>query len=66
VVIAHAGMNARTVVLRTAEQQKFFSKYGTAAFIRQAPVHLAGMSALEASIDIRWAASTIGPTPPSG
>jgi hypothetical protein len=32
-------MNARTVVLWTAEEQKFFSEYGTAAeliFIRQA------------------------------
>jgi len=29
VVIAHAGMNARTVVLWTAAEQKFFSKYGT-------------------------------------
>ncbi|MET0583330.1 MAG: hypothetical protein ABW099_00520 [Candidatus Binatia bacterium] len=38
-VIAHAGMNARTVVRWTAEEQKFFSEYGTAAeliFIRQA------------------------------
>jgi len=29
VVIAHAGMNARTVMLWTAEKQKFFSEYGT-------------------------------------
>ncbi len=28
-VIAHAGMNARTVMLWTAEEQKFFSEYGT-------------------------------------
>jgi len=27
VVIAHAGMNARTVMLWTAEEQKFFSEY---------------------------------------
>ncbi len=25
----HAGMNARTVMLWTAEEQKFFSEYGT-------------------------------------
>jgi hypothetical protein len=45
---AHAGMNARTVVLWTAQEQKFFAKYGTDAqviFIRQAPILLAGMSA---------------------
>jgi len=29
VVIAHTGMNARTVMLWTAEEQKFFSEYGT-------------------------------------
>ena len=48
IVIAHAGMNARTVVLWTAQEQKFFAKYGTDAqviFIRQAPILLAGMSA---------------------
>ena len=48
IVIAHAGMNARTVALWTAEEQKFFAKYGTDAqviFIRQAPILLAGMSA---------------------
>jgi len=28
-VIAHASMNARTVMLWTAEEQKFFSEYGT-------------------------------------
>jgi ABC-type nitrate/sulfonate/bicarbonate transport system substrate-binding protein len=41
-------MNARTVALCTAEEQKFFAKYGTDAqviFIRQAPILLAGMSA---------------------
>jgi hypothetical protein len=27
IVIAHAGMNARTVVLWTAQEQKFFAKY---------------------------------------
>jgi NitT/TauT family transport system substrate-binding protein len=48
IVIAHAGMNARTVVLWTAQEQKFFAKYGSDAqviFIRQAPILLAGMSA---------------------
>jgi ABC-type nitrate/sulfonate/bicarbonate transport system substrate-binding protein len=48
VVIAHAGMNARTVALWTAQEQKFFAKYGIDAqviFIRQAPILLAGMSA---------------------
>jgi len=29
IVIAHTGMNARTVVLWTAQEQKFFAKYGT-------------------------------------
>ena len=56
VVIAHAGMNARTVALWTAQEQKFFSKYGTDAqviFIRQAPILVAGMSAVEASVDIQ-------------
>jgi hypothetical protein len=28
IVIAHAGMNARTVALWTAEEQKFLAKYG--------------------------------------
>jgi len=45
IVIAHAGMNARTVVLWTADEQKFFAKYGSDAqviFIRQAPILLAG------------------------
>ena len=53
VVIAHAGMNARTVVLWTAQEQKFFAKYGTDAqviFIRQAPMLLAGMSAGDVQI----------------
>ena len=48
IVIAHAGMNARTVALWTAQEQKFFAKYGTDAqviFIRQALILVAGMSA---------------------
>ena len=48
IVIAHAGMNARTVALWTAQEQRFFAKYGTDAqliFIRQAPILVAGMSA---------------------
>jgi hypothetical protein len=56
VVIAHAGMNARTVALWPAQEQKFFAKYGTDAqliFIRQAPMLVAGMSAVEASIDLQ-------------
>jgi len=31
VVIAHAGMNARTVMLWTAEEQKFFSEMAPTA-----------------------------------
>jgi ABC-type nitrate/sulfonate/bicarbonate transport system substrate-binding protein len=53
VVIAHAGMNARTVALWTAQEQKFFAKYGTDAeliFIRQAPILVAGMSAGDVQI----------------
>lgn len=53
VVIAHAGMNARTVVLWTGQEQKFFAKHGTDAqviFIRQAPMLLAGMSAGDVQI----------------
>ena len=68
-VIAHAGMNARTAVLWTAEEQKFFSKYGTDAeliFIRQAPMRLAGVSALEASIDIQMGRFDDWPNTPSG
>ncbi len=34
VVIAHAGMNARTVILWTGQEQKFFAKYGTDALGR--------------------------------
>jgi hypothetical protein len=52
----------------TAEEQKFFSKYGTDAeliFIRQAPMRLAGMSALEASIDIQMGRFDDWPTTPS-
>ena len=48
IVIAHAGMNARTVALWTAQEQKFFTKYGVDAqviFIRQALILVAGMSA---------------------
>ena len=58
-----------TVVLWTAEEQKFFSKYGTAAeliFIRQAPMRLAGMSALEVSNDIRMGRFDDWPNTPSG
>lgn len=53
IVIAHAGMNARTVALWTAQEQKFFAKYGTDAqliFIRQAPILVAGMSAGDVQI----------------